>query len=113
MLTLYMRTMYGEIDEAKNGTLTDVSTRELVTFAPLLAMVFIMGVYPAPFLNALEPTVKNYIRVVEDRRQLLKSSAPLRMRQIAEEQAADKKISSVSNKATTAPDSLAAKQSKV
>ncbi|MBX7137081.1 MAG: NADH-quinone oxidoreductase subunit M [Oligoflexia bacterium] len=113
MLTLYMKTMYGEIDEAKNGALTDVSMRELVTFAPLLALVFIMGIYPKPFLNALEPTIKNYIRVVEERRQMLKSSAPMRTRQVAEDQAADEKISSVSDKSKTALDALIVKRSKV
>jgi len=67
MLSLYMRTMFGEIDEAKNGDLTDVNRRELATFIPLLILVFVMGIYPRPFLNIMEPTVDNYIEQVSER----------------------------------------------
>lgn len=68
MLTLYMRTMFGEIDESKNGDLTDVTPTELGIFIPLLVLVFVMGIYPRPFLNLMEPTVNDYIARVEARR---------------------------------------------
>ncbi|MCB0333219.1 MAG: NADH-quinone oxidoreductase subunit M [Bdellovibrionales bacterium] len=72
MLTLYMRTMYGEMDVAKNGDLTDVTKTELMTFAPLFVLVFVMGVFPQPFLRVMEPTVKHYVSTMESRRQGLK-----------------------------------------
>jgi len=71
MLTLYMRTMYGEIDSAKNGELTDCRPIEVWTFVPLLFLVFWMGLYPKPFLSAMEPTIKNYIDSVNLRREKL------------------------------------------
>lgn len=71
MLTLYMRTMFGEIDEAKNGDLADVSARELAAFAPLLALVFYMGLAPNLFLDKMAPTVNEYIHTVNSKRQAL------------------------------------------
>lgn len=67
MLTLYMRTMYGELDEAKNGKLTDVNAREMATFVPLLAMVFLIGIYPQPMIANIQPTVENYLKTVSSR----------------------------------------------
>lgn len=67
MLTLYMGIMYGEVDEKKNGDLKDVNFRELATFIPLFAMVFLLGVYPKPVINGIEPAVIKYIAGVEER----------------------------------------------
>ena len=64
--------MYGEMDVAKNGDLTDVTKTELMTFAPLFVLVFVMGVFPQPFLRVMEPTVKHYVSTMESRRQGLK-----------------------------------------
>jgi NADH-quinone oxidoreductase subunit M len=72
MLTLYMKTVFGELDESKNGELTDVNARELVTFLPLLFLVFYMGIYPKPFTDRIEPTVEAYINGVERRSRSLK-----------------------------------------
>lgn len=67
MLTLYKRTMFGELNEAKNGTLPDVTPREFATFAPLLVLVFVMGIYPKPFLDLMEPTVEAYVEDLSSR----------------------------------------------
>ncbi len=67
MLTLYLKTMYGKFDENKNGDLTDVNRYELAAFAPLLMLVFVIGVLPQPFLKAMEPSVERYLLVVKDR----------------------------------------------
>jgi NADH-quinone oxidoreductase subunit M len=75
MLTLYMQTMFGELDEEKNGALKDVSLRELVTFVPLFVLVFWMGIYPQPFLRRIEPSVSNYIALVESRGEMLNKLA--------------------------------------
>jgi NADH-quinone oxidoreductase subunit M len=57
MLWLYQRTMFGKIDNPANAGLADLSVRELVTFAPLLALAFWIGLYPAPFLRRIETSV--------------------------------------------------------
>lgn len=73
MLTLYMRTMFGEIDNEKNGQLADVNRTELAALLPLLVLVFYMGIFPNHILRVLEPTVDDYIARVEQRREDLKS----------------------------------------
>ncbi len=78
MLTLYMRTMYGEIDEKKNGDLKDVTPTELAFFAPLLVLVFVMGLFPGPFFARMEPTISAYISSVEARRVMLVQSGEKR-----------------------------------
>ncbi len=65
MLGLYMKTMYGELDESKNGDLTDVNSRELLVFTPLFALVFVMGIMPGPFLRVMTPTVESYVQNVQ------------------------------------------------
>ena len=72
MLTLYLRCMYGELDETKNGTLWDVTRLELCTLIPLAVMVFYMGIYPDPILRRIEPTVAANVEFVTSRRETLK-----------------------------------------
>ncbi|MBN8547951.1 MAG: NADH-quinone oxidoreductase subunit M [Deltaproteobacteria bacterium] len=69
MLTLYMKTMYGELDEAKNGELSDCTGREIALFIPLLVMVFWMGLFPQKFLSTIEPTMNGYMKMVQERGQ--------------------------------------------
>jgi NADH-quinone oxidoreductase subunit M len=68
MLTLYMKTCFGELDEKKNGDLEDVKAHELMTLIPLLIAVFVMGIYPKPIMKLYEPTLKTYISQIEERR---------------------------------------------
>jgi NADH-quinone oxidoreductase subunit M len=57
MLWLYQRTMFGKITNPANAGLSDLSLRELVTFAPLVVLAFWIGLYPAPFLRRIETSV--------------------------------------------------------
>ncbi len=58
MLWLYQRTMFGKIENPKNENLLDLNLREFATFAPLIILAVWIGLYPAPFLTRLEPTVR-------------------------------------------------------
>ena len=64
MLWLYQRTMFGKLDNPANEKLPDLNLREVVTFAPLVILVFWIGIYPAPFLDALEEPVNNIVAAV-------------------------------------------------
>ena len=81
MLTLYMRTMYGEIDGAKNGTLADLRAREVFTLAPLLVLVLALGVYPQPVLSRVTPAVTALVQKMAERRESLAAGAAERRRQ--------------------------------
>ena len=61
MLWLYQRTMFGKIENPKNEKLLDLNLREFATFAPLIILAVWIGLYPAPFLARLDPTVKTVI----------------------------------------------------
>jgi len=76
MLTLYMKTMFGEITHEENRTLADVTGTELTAFVPLLILVFFMGVYPQPFISRIEPTTTSYLESVMNRREALIAKGP-------------------------------------
>src|SRR3981081_4419703 len=56
LLWLFQRTTLGEVSE-KNRTLTDLSWREIAVFAPLIAWMFWIGLYPQPYFKVLERPV--------------------------------------------------------
>jgi len=58
MLWMYQRVMFGELDESANGDLEDMRSGELVTLLPVLALIFVMGVYPRPFLDTMKTSVE-------------------------------------------------------
>jgi NADH-quinone oxidoreductase subunit M len=64
MLWLYQRTMFGEITKEENKTLRDLDAREIATLIPIIAFCFWIGLYPAPFLKAMETSVANVIQTV-------------------------------------------------
>jgi len=65
MLWLYQRTMFGKIENPANSGLRDLSAREVLTFAPLVALAFWIGLYPAPFIDRLESSVERVMARVQ------------------------------------------------
>jgi NADH-quinone oxidoreductase subunit M len=61
LLWLFQRTMLGEI-KGPNLGLTDLSFREIVVFAPLIAWAFWIGINPQPYFRILDRPVA---RIVE------------------------------------------------
>jgi len=61
LLWMYQRVMFGPLENPANRTLKDLSPREILVFAPILVMVFVMGLYPRPFLSRMEPSVQAYL----------------------------------------------------
>ncbi len=64
MLWLYQRTMFGKLDNPANEKLLDMNFREVVTLLPLIIMAFWIGLYPAPFFDALEEPVNKIVEAV-------------------------------------------------
>jgi NADH-quinone oxidoreductase subunit M len=60
LLWAYQRSFHGEPDEASKG-MADLTFRERLTIAPLLLLIIGMGVYPKPFLERIEPSVKELL----------------------------------------------------
>jgi NADH-quinone oxidoreductase subunit M len=58
---MYQRVIFGPVVHEENRGLTDLSGRELVVIAPVIALCVLMGVYPAPFLSRIEPSVERIV----------------------------------------------------
>jgi NADH-quinone oxidoreductase subunit M len=65
MLSLYRRVAFGALDEQANGEIADLSTREKLIFAPLIALVFIIGIYPQPILRTTHPASLHHLAYIE------------------------------------------------
>ncbi len=63
VLYFYQRTMTGEPSEKVKG-MTDLNTREKVALAPIIAVVILLGFYPAPVLDVLNPYVDDVMAEV-------------------------------------------------
>ena len=61
MLYLYRRVIFGQLirDDLKN--IVDLTPREIAVFAPLVAVVLWMGIYPAPFLRVMDASVAQLV----------------------------------------------------
>jgi NADH-quinone oxidoreductase subunit M len=62
MLWLYRRVIFGALTKDDLKRMLDLTPREKLTFAPLVALVLVMGVYPAPFLDVMHVSVDNLLR---------------------------------------------------
>ncbi len=61
LLYMFQKVMFGPLNNPKNKVLKDVSPREIAVFMPLVIMIFVMGLFPRPFLKSMEPAVKTFI----------------------------------------------------
>ncbi|MEV5746407.1 NADH-quinone oxidoreductase subunit M [Actinoallomurus sp. NPDC052308] len=57
ILWMYQRTMNGPTAEAVKG-MSDLSKRELIVVAPIVAIIVALGFYPKPVLDVINPSVK-------------------------------------------------------
>jgi len=64
MLWMFQRVMFGELDNPKNQKLTDLNAREVGIMVPLIVMIFVMGLYPKPFIDKMEPAIKKLVTQV-------------------------------------------------
>lgn len=67
MLWAYQRTFHGEPDEENRVHMHDLTYRERFAIAPLVVMIVFIGVYPKPFLDRIDPSVKALIAHLEER----------------------------------------------
>ena len=68
MLWMFQRVMFGEITNPKNEGLKDLNVREFFVLAPILVFVVWIGVYPSTFLKPMEPSVKQFLKHVQNKR---------------------------------------------
>ena len=61
MLYLYRRVVFGILDKDNLKKILDINSREFLIFIPLLLIVFVMGIYPSLFLDAIHASVDNLV----------------------------------------------------
>jgi NADH-quinone oxidoreductase subunit M len=61
MLWMYQRTMLGPVRRESLRAVPDLSLREWATFAPLLAAIVAIGVFPGPLLAAVKMPVDEFV----------------------------------------------------
>jgi NADH-quinone oxidoreductase subunit M len=65
MLYLYRRVVFGTITKDDVRAMLDLSPREVLIFAPMIAVVLWMGIYPSSFLRPMQPSLANLIERVQ------------------------------------------------
>jgi NADH-quinone oxidoreductase subunit M len=68
MLWMLRRVIFGPLDRLENQRLEDVNLREICLLAPLVVLIFFMGVYPRPFLSRMKSSARLVIERVESRK---------------------------------------------
>ncbi|MCK4631730.1 MAG: NADH-quinone oxidoreductase subunit M [candidate division Zixibacteria bacterium] len=64
MLWMYQRVIFGKTSNPENQKLLDLDWREKGVLIPLVLLIFWVGIYPKPFLEIIEPSVKNLMQSV-------------------------------------------------
>ncbi len=65
LLWAYQRVFHGEA-EGDNATIADMSWRERGVMLPIVVLVVVLGVYPRPFLERIEPAAERLLTHVAD-----------------------------------------------
>ncbi len=64
MLWLYQRVFFGPVTNKANESLRDLNAREMWQFAPLIFLIFWIGVYPKPLLSYINPQTESVVAQV-------------------------------------------------
>ena len=57
MLSVVQKVFFGPLTHPRNKGLSDISARETLALAPLVAMIFVIGLFPAIFLDRMKDSV--------------------------------------------------------
>jgi NADH-quinone oxidoreductase subunit M len=75
MLWLVRQVVFGTVVKSLSTGLPDLSARELVTVIPLAALVFLIGLYPGPWLSVMHSSVGHLLEQVG-------AAAPLQLSEV-------------------------------
>ncbi|AKU89672.1 NADH-quinone oxidoreductase subunit M [Vulgatibacter incomptus] len=65
MLWMYQRVWQGPVVRDENRKIRDLTLREWAILAPLVALIFVMGLFPTPFLGLAGPSVERFVGHLE------------------------------------------------
>jgi NADH-quinone oxidoreductase subunit M len=61
LLWMFQRVVQGEPTKPENRKLKDLSAREVIVLVPLAILIILIGLYPPPFLNCIQPAVEQLL----------------------------------------------------
>lgn len=61
MLWMFQRVVFGKVTKDENRNLTDLVWREKIILIPLIVLIFWVGIYPKPFFDRIEPSIKDVL----------------------------------------------------
>ncbi len=68
MLRAVLEMFWGPLDKEENRHLPDLSWREFTALAPLMLLIFWVGLYPRTFLEPMEASVRHFVTQYEGRK---------------------------------------------
>jgi NADH-quinone oxidoreductase subunit M len=68
MLPMVQTVFFNKLEKDENREMTDLTSREMVVLAPLLALMILIGWNPTPVLERMEPSVRVVLERVETAR---------------------------------------------
>jgi len=63
LLWMFQRVMFGPLSNPKNEEIEDLNLREITYLAPILVLIFVMGIFPNVFLKDIRPTAEEFFRL--------------------------------------------------
>jgi NADH-quinone oxidoreductase subunit M len=67
MLSVTRRMFFGPLENPKNKRLKDVNSREIVVLAPLVILIFVLGLFPNLLLERMTPAVSSFVVRYQER----------------------------------------------
>jgi NADH-quinone oxidoreductase subunit M len=61
-LWMYKRVIYGRVANENVARLSDINGREIIILGTLAGVVLLFGIWPAPLLEVMQPTVENLVQ---------------------------------------------------
>jgi NADH-quinone oxidoreductase subunit M len=76
MLTVVQKMFFGPLTNPKNKKLKDLNVRESIALAPLIVMIFVIGLFPSIFVSRMTPSVDALLDHYQDGRRAYLATPP-------------------------------------
>ncbi len=64
LLWMFQRVMFQDVTNPAAENFEDMNLREIITVLPLIILMFLIGFYPMPFLERIDPTVLHFLSAI-------------------------------------------------
>ena len=64
ILFMFQKMFLGPVTKEENNKLKDLNWREIAILAPLIVLIFWIGLYPKPFFDLIGPAVDNLLQII-------------------------------------------------